>query len=129
MHQLKTALLQIETAGDTEDNLIKGLEACREAKKQNADIALFPELWSSGYQIPEEIGELKHMAVSADSDFVRSFGELAAELDMAVAVTYLEQHEPRPRNTVTLFDRHGRNVLTYAKVHTCGTSHLSKSTD
>lgn len=43
----------------------------------------------------------------------------AAELEMAIAVTYLEKYKPLPRNTVTVFDRHGRNVLTYAKVHTC----------
>ena len=38
---------------------------------------------------------------------------------MAVAITYLERYEPLPRNTVTLFDRFGKPVLTYAKVHTC----------
>lgn len=51
--------------------------------------------------------------------FVNTFKELAAELKMAIAVTYLEKYKPLPRNTVTVFDRHGRNVLTYAKVHTC----------
>lgn len=38
---------------------------------------------------------------------------------MAVAITYLERYDPLPRNTVTLFDRFGKPVLTYAKVHTC----------
>ena len=38
---------------------------------------------------------------------------------MAVAVTYLEATAAGPRNTVTLFDRRGREALTYAKVHTC----------
>jgi len=47
------------------------------------------------------------------------FARLAAELAMAVAITYLEATPAGPRNTVTLFDRHGAEVLTYAKVHTC----------
>ena len=38
---------------------------------------------------------------------------------MAIAVTYLEKYKPLPRNTVTVLIRHGRNCLTYAKVHTC----------
>ena len=38
---------------------------------------------------------------------------------MAIAITILEQHEPLPRNTVILFNRHGERQYTYAKVHTC----------
>ncbi|MDD6157192.1 MAG: carbon-nitrogen hydrolase family protein [Lachnospiraceae bacterium] len=116
---LKIALLQIMPAGTLEENLKKGISCCRKAKEMGADIALFPEMWSSGYEIPEDVNELKEMAVPADGDFVKAFGELAAELDMAIAVTILEQHEPLPRNTVILFDRHGERQYTYAKIHTC----------
>jgi N-carbamoylputrescine amidase len=35
---------------------------------------------------------------------------------MAIAITYLEAHEPAPRNVVSLIDRHGEIVLRYAKV-------------
>ena len=38
---------------------------------------------------------------------------------MAIAVTYLEQFSPLPKNSVTVFDRFGKEVLTYSKVHTC----------
>ena len=57
--------------------------------------------------------------LAADGDFVNSFGELAARLQMAVGITFLEQYEPSPRNSFVLFDRFGRRVLSYAKVHTC----------
>ena len=117
--KLKIALLQILPTGTLEENLKKGISCCREAKERGADIALFPEMWSDGYEIPEDIEDLKRMAVSADGEFVKAFGELAAELDMAIAVTILEQHDPLPRNTVILFDRHGERQYTYAKVHTC----------
>lgn len=84
-----------------------------------SDLALFPEMWSVGYNIPQDPKTLKSKAVSADSEFVRTFGELAKELNMAVAVTFLESYEPTPRNSVCLFDRFGEKILTYAKVHTC----------
>lgn len=116
---LKVALLQIMPGGSLQENLDKGLAACRKAKEMGADIALFPEMWSDGYQIPEDMEELNSLAVPADDTFVTSFGSLAAELNMAIAITLLERWQPLPRNTVVLFDRHGSKVLTYAKVHTC----------
>ena len=119
MKNLKIALLQLMPGNSLEENLAKGADACKKAKKMGADIALFPEMWSSGYKIPENIEELKTVAVSSDSDFVCSFGELAKKLGMAIGITFLEAFEPLPRNTLCLFDRFGSRVLTYAKVHTC----------
>lgn len=119
MKNLKIALLQLMPGNSLEENLAKGADACKKAKKMGADIALFPEMWSSGYKISENIEELKTDAVSSDSDFVCSFGELAKKLGMAIGITFLEAFEPLPRNTLCLFDRFGSRVLTYAKVHTC----------
>ena len=50
--KLKIAFLQLVSEGNLEDNLEKGIKACREAKANGADIALFPEMWSSGYTFP-----------------------------------------------------------------------------
>lgn len=116
---LKIALLQILPTGTEKGNLEKGILSCKTAKSQGADIALFPEMWNVGYEIPENIRELSDMSVPAEGEFAETFRKLAAELDMAVAVTILEKHEPLPRNTVILFDRHGNRKYTYAKVHTC----------
>lgn len=102
-----------------EGNLNKGLEYCRRAKEMGADIALFPEMWSVGYNIPENIDELKASSVSAGGEFVNSFGELARELNMAIGITFLERYEPLPRNSICLFDRFGSRKFVYAKVHTC----------
>lgn len=119
MNILKVALLQLQPEKTPEGNLKKGLEACRKAKEMGADIALFPEMWNNGYYIAENVDELKKSAISADGEWVNSFGDLAKELDMAIGVTFLERYEPLPRNTVCLFDRFGKRVMTYAKVHTC----------
>lgn len=117
--KLKIAFLQLTPAATIEDNLEKGIKACREAKVGGADIALFPEMWSSGYVFPHNREWLEQNAVSLDSQYVTRFSEIAAELDMAIAITLLERHEPKPRNTVCLFDRHGKLVYRYAKVHIC----------
>ncbi len=119
MKSLKAALLQILPEESLEANRKKGFEYCRRAKEMGADIALFPEMWSVGYSIPEDMEELKAKAVPLEDAFVRSFGELARELNMAIGVTLLEAYEPLPRNTLCLFDRFGVRKLVYAKVHTC----------
>lgn len=117
--KLKIAFLQLQPAGSIEDNMEKGVKACREAKEKGADIALFPEMWSTGYVFSHEKEWLEQNAVSLDSAYVKQFSALAAELDMAIAVTLLEKHEPKPRNTVCLFDRHGERMYRYSKVHIC----------
>lgn len=119
MKSLKVALLQLMPEDTLDGNLQKGLEYCRKSKDMGADIALFPEMWSVGYNIPHDIDELRASAISADSSFVNSFGELAKDLNMAIGITFLEKFDPLPRNTLRLFDRFGKDILTYAKVHTC----------
>lgn len=116
---LRIALLQLLPEASAAGQLEKGLAACRRAKALGADIALFPEMWSSGYCIPEDEALLRSMAVEAEGPFVSAFGAAAKELDMAVAVTFLERFDPLPRNSVAAFDRRGVRRLLYAKVHTC----------
>lgn len=119
MNNIRVALLQIMPTGTLEGNLEKGLNYCRQAKELDADIALFPEMWSCGYKIPEDIEELKALAIDKNSTFISEYKKLAKELNMAIGITFLESYEPFPRNTICLIDRFGNEVYTYAKVHTC----------
>jgi len=126
MADLSVALLQMAACGNDQDaNLEKGEHYCRRAADAGADIALFPEMWNVGYSCgfdddaddPRPAWEAQ--AVGEGDPFVSHFRELARELGMAVALTYLEKWDGPPRNTVSLIDREGDIVLTYAKVHTC----------
>ena len=122
---VKVALFQMMHAGaDQPANLLKGEAYCRQAQAMGADIALFPEMWNIGYALPDlsqtdAIEGWKAHAISSDDRFVTHFQSLARELDMAIALTYLQKWPGKPRNVVSLFNRHGRLCLTYAKVHTC----------
>jgi N-carbamoylputrescine amidase len=138
-------------------NLAKGDAYCRRAKQMGADIALFPEMWNVGYTAfcpsatpetdlwkaperwngasPRETSEAvrearaawQALAIGPDDPFVLHFRQLARELEMAIGLTYLERWPGAPRNTFSLFDRHGEMVLTYAKVHTCDFDHLESA--
>ncbi len=105
-------------------NVEKADDFCRKAAALGADIALFPEMWNIGYAaFDDKQGNAKEgwlgLAVDNDSDYMRHFISLAKELNMAIAVTYLQKWNPAPRNAVSIVNRLGEIVLTYAKVHTC----------
>src|SRR5215471_5567419 len=146
--QMTVALLQMTACSDLAEPLTKGEAFCRRAHLMGADLALFPETWnvvsslnSAGedlWKAPERWPRRRSLAldepdpaayqrwldqaVSRKDRFVTHFRELACELSMAIALTYLEAWPPaprHPRNTVSLIDQHGDLVLTYAKVHTC----------
>ncbi len=120
MSMLKVALLQIAPCKTLEENLYKGIEYCKKAKEMGADIALFPEMFSNGYNIYERPSEVwTKEAIERESSFVTSFGKLAEELSMAIGITYLEKTDSLPRNSLAVFDRFGKRVIDYAKIHTC----------
>src|SRR2546426_789005 len=84
--RLKIALLQLVSLGRNRDaNLQKGDEFCRLAASAGADLALFPEMWSIGYQAfdPERPDDRKawlSLAVAAEDSFLTHFGDLARML-------------------------------------------------
>ncbi len=125
MHSVKVALLQMTASGsDQQANLSKGETFCRQAKHLGADIALFPEMWNIGYTLPKISAPEEHAtwltwAINPQDGFVQHFKAVAKELDMAIALTYLEKCASGVRNSVSLIDRHGDIRMTYAKVHTC----------
>ena len=102
--KVKIALLQLLPEKDLAGQLKKGKIACIRAKETGADIALFPEMWSDGYALPQDRAELDALSIDADSEFVCAFGKLAGELQMAIGITFLEKHEPKPLNSMILFD-------------------------
>ena len=117
--KIKIAFLQILPGKDIKENLSIGMKACIEAKEKGADIALFPEMWSDGYYLPQDERELGELAISKDSEFISEFRNLAKELQMAIGITFLEIHNPKPLNSVIFFDRFGKEILHYSKVQIC----------
>jgi predicted amidohydrolase len=147
MTHFNVALLQLIACGhDQAANQAKGEDFCRRARLMGADIVLFPEMWNVGYtptgawdekfelwRTPElwteqvADGKTQHQlhemwtgqAIGRDDPFITHFRALARELEMAIALTYLERWAGPPRNTVSIIDRCGEILMTFAKVHTC----------
>lgn len=116
MNLFSIALLQLHPQKTVDDSLFKGLNACEKAKEVGADLAVFPELWSIGYTQKYMTNDY---ALKINDDYIQFFCKKAAELEMAVAVTYLAKAREQPTNNVMLIDKTGTIILNYAKVNIC----------
>ena len=92
--------------------------------EQSMNLLRAPALWRGRPDpytpdLHEAVRAFHARAIGTDSEFLTRFQALAGELELAIAVTYLERWPGAPRNSVSLIDRHGGIALTYAKVHTC----------
>ena len=97
--------------------------ACAQAAERGADIAMLPELWQIGYapcpDDPVGKAEWQELAIELNDPWLTAFRKAAADLNIAILATFLERWPDAPRNTAVLINRHGQDVLRYAKVHTC----------
>lgn len=125
MDSFTVALLQMSGCGmDRAASLAKGEVFCRRAAAAGADLALFPEMWSAGYVLPnpddaDALEAWRGAAIGEGHAYFEHFRALARELGMAIALTYLQEWPVAPRNAVSIINRSGEVILTYAKVHTC----------
>ena len=76
-------------------------------------------MWSDGYKLPQDEDELNKLAIRKDSEFISEFQKLSTELQMAIGITFIEANDPKPLNSVIFFDRFGKEILHYSKLHTC----------
>lgn len=113
---LKIAFAQILPGKNLAENQALAEDACQKAKKMEADIVLFPEMFSCGYYF---FADYEKLALDEEDEFLQCFQTLAKELNLAICMTYLKKTSEQPENSAVLFDRHGKRVLDYSKVHTC----------
>jgi predicted amidohydrolase len=140
MNEFKVALLQLFSYGLNQmANLEKGEEYVRLAKKMDADLVLFPEMWNIGHiplhesdwDCPYDPNDTKHQgllddwlmhAVMTEGKYLTHFRKLAKELEIAIGITCLEKAADKPKSSLIVIDRFGNDCLNYAKVHTCTNS-------
>ncbi len=109
--------------GPTPERIWSRVKSTAVARPLWARTSPFPEMWSIGYTScpadPVQRDAWQLSAIGREDKFVTDFQRLAQEIDMAIALTYLERWSGAPRNSVSVIDRKGNVVMTYAKVHTC----------
>lgn len=139
MDHLKVAMVQYNVnQPDLENNTKIALKYIKEARKEDADIVLFPEAFLSSYQCPEiceraipdfpAIEEIKDApefrkwytdALTRDEPHMMQVRRLAKELKIGVVITAFSKGRECPENTAWIINRDGEIILEYSKVHTC----------
>ncbi|MDU5111870.1 MAG: carbon-nitrogen hydrolase family protein [Clostridium sp.] len=134
MKSLKVGLIQHKAiANNININLELGLKYIRGAKNIGADIVLFPEMWSNGYNPPYEDAFDNPLdenyknerekwlaeAIDEESEYIKSFKRIARELEIGIVITYLSKGKNSPQNTALVIDKTGEILMKYSKVHTC----------
>jgi Predicted amidohydrolase len=112
---MKMALIQLNIAfGRPEKNKLRAEKMLRQALKENPDVVVFPELWTTGY-------DLENLSETADPDgkAIRKLaGKWAAENGInIIAGSTAKRTDSGIYNALTVFDRNGTCIKEYSKVH------------
>ena len=119
MSILKVSLLQMDCRiADPEYNFLTARSYLEMAAHDKADLAVLPELWASSYALDrvEEFADPLVAEPTPDNTFGR-FAALARDMNLTVAGSLLERADDGIYNTMVVYDREGRLLSSYRKVH------------
>jgi len=110
----RIAVFQCDAAGcDKAERLARLARVMAELGRGGADLVVCPELYMSGYNVPEQLAGL---AEPMDGPFARVVGELAREWHMAVVYGYPEKAGARRFNSAIAIGRDGRRLANHRKM-------------
>jgi omega-amidase len=111
---VRVALVQMEIAlGQPEVNRQRAVALVREAA-QGADLVLLPEMWTTGYCLPELSGHLADRDGEPTGAFL---ADLARECSIYLAGSVAVERDGKVYNLATLYGPDGQLRAEYAKVH------------
>ncbi|MCX8024267.1 MAG: carbon-nitrogen family hydrolase [Thermanaerothrix sp.] len=111
--ELTIALAQMNIVqGHLEKNYLKALDFLKEARKGHAQVVLFPELWSSGYDLKNQ----SHYA-QQNQELITELGRQAVEGGFYIGGSYITFREGQYYNTFILIAPSGQVVSHYHKIH------------
>jgi omega-amidase len=110
-------LIQMDIrVGDCDHNVTRAAEWIAEAASCGAQMAVLPELWSSGYALDRAAELASAQGEGASGEMER----LAAEHRVWLAGSILEHDNRKVYNTMIVCDPAGRRVASYRKTHLFG---------
>jgi predicted amidohydrolase len=114
MH-LNLALAQISTRlGDVESNLEKHLDYIEQAKKQKADLLVFPELSLTGYVLQDLVASVAHKPTENDPVFKQL---LKASRDLDLVVGFVDEDSRHRFFIASAYLSEGKVVHVHHKVY------------
>lgn len=100
--------------GDPDANLAKVAHMTQEAARRGSDIVVFPELWSTGY----DLENAATYATKTDAGIFAQTAVLAQQHHISILGSCLSwQGDGKFGNTAVLHDKSGANSAEYSKTH------------
>lgn len=124
---MKIVNAQISSTTNKETNLEKAIKAIKEAKKEEADLILFPEMYmfytSINGIVPKEVAE------PLNGEFVKRLSEAAKEHKIYVVcgVHELDNIANSVYNSVVTINKSGELISSYRKTHLCDSWNVNES--
>lgn len=115
---MKVALIQMEIVEkNTPGNIVHGLDLLQEAAA-NSDIAVLPEIWTTGYSL----GRIEEEAETIDGSTIAAVRKIANDHHCAVVAGSipLRHKDGKIYNNTVVIDKQGSVVASYSKVHLFG---------
>jgi len=121
---MRIALAQQRAAAlRPDENLARGLAVAEQARRQGADLLVFPELWQIGYAgcPPEPAARTAWLALAtAPGDgWLSRWQDAAARLGLALVVPFLHRHHGGTASAAAVLAADGTLALVQHKVHVC----------
>lgn len=113
--QLTVSLGQIDvTLGESETNLARVRAFAAEAARRGSDLVVFPELWSTGY----DLTRAAHHATPVDAGVFAAVAAVAREHQIHIVGSCLAAlPDGGVGNTLVFYDTEGRPLAVYSKLH------------
>ncbi len=118
MATVTVAATQFACGSDSEANIAKAETMVRRAREKGADIVLLQELFATPYFCKDQKQAHFALAYPADSHpMLARMSRLAAELGVALPVSFFERANNAHYNSVMVFDADGSSLGLYRKSH------------
>jgi predicted amidohydrolase len=112
--KLSIALAQAEfIVADPESNQVKADQLIKQAADVNADLILLPELWVSGYDLPN----CARYAAQLGGGWFEWMASAAQDSKIALGGSLIEEHKGDHYNTFVIYDSEGSLMASYRKIH------------
>lgn len=120
MNKIKLALVQFESeVMNVEENVSKAIHFIKEAGKDNVDLIVFPELFTTGYALETIDKKFYDLAEKIDGYTIKSLSKAAKEnnINIVAPIAFSKGVYGVIYNTAIVINRNGEVVGYYDKTH------------
>lgn len=103
-----------------QDNFLQMINAIKTAKKYQAQLISFPELYLTGYSLDPKLAQ--QLAITKDSEYIRKAQALAKKYQIGIILPYAEKAKDksgvyRYYDSIAVIDEQGKLLESYKKTH------------